>query len=126
MIRIHVQDVGKIYPTGTVALEGIDLSIEDGEFVSILGPSGCGKSTLLRIMASLDTATSGKIDIVGSGVAARDALPFAVVFQDVSIYPWMKVRDNVEFAFDSLALPKTEVRKRVDRQLELVGLSKFA
>jgi NitT/TauT family transport system ATP-binding protein len=126
MIRIQVKDVGKIYPTGTVALEGIDLAIEDGEFVSILGPSGCGKSTLLRIMASLDNATSGKIDIVGSGVSAKDALPFAVVFQEVSIYPWMKVRDNIEFAFDSLSLPKTEVRKRVDQQLELVGLSKFA
>jgi NitT/TauT family transport system ATP-binding protein len=126
MIRIHVQDVGKIYPTGTVALENIDLAIEDGEFVSVLGPSGCGKSTLLRIMASLDYATNGKIDIVGSGIAAKDALPHAVVFQEVSIYPWMKVRDNVEFAFDSLSLPKDEVRKRVDQQLELVGLTKFA
>ncbi len=126
MIRIHVQDVGKIYPTGTGALENSDLAIEDGEFVSVLGPSGCGKSTLLRIMASLDHATSGKIDIVGSGIAAKDALPFAVVFQEVSIYPWMKVRDNIELAFDSLSVPRAEVRKRVDQQLELVGLSKFA
>jgi len=126
MIRINVQDVGKVYSTGTVALENIDLAIEDGEFVSVLGPSGCGKSTLLRIMASLDHATSGKIDIVGSGIAAKDALPFAVVFQEVSIYPWMKVRDNIEFAFDSLSMPRAEVRKRVDQQLELVGLSKFA
>jgi NitT/TauT family transport system ATP-binding protein len=126
MIRIHVQDVGKIYPSGTVALENIDLAVDDGEFVSVLGPSGCGKSTLLRIMASLDEATTGRVDIVGSGIAANEALPFAVVFQDVSIYPWMKVWDNVEFAFDSLSLPRAEVRKRVDRQLELVGLTKFA
>ena len=121
MIRIHVQDVGKIYPSGTVALENIDLAVDDGEFVSVLGPSGCGKSTLLRIMASLDEATTGRVDIVGSGIAANEALPFAVVFQDVSIYPWMKVWDNVEFAFDSLSLPRAEVRKRVDRQLDNVG-----
>jgi NitT/TauT family transport system ATP-binding protein len=126
MIRIHVQDVGKVYPTGTVALDGIDLAIEDGEFVALLGPSGCGKSTLLRIMASLDHATSGKIEIVGSGMAAKDALPHAVVFQEVSIYPWMKVRENIEFAFDSLSVPRAEVRKRSDQQLELVGLTKFA
>jgi NitT/TauT family transport system ATP-binding protein len=126
MIRIHVQDVGKIYPTGTVALENIDLAIEDGEFISVLGPSGCGKSTLLRIMASLDRATNGKIEIVGNGVASKDALPHAVVFQEVSIYPWMKVRDNIAFAFDSLSLPRAEIRRRVDRQLELVGLSRFA
>ena len=124
--RIVVRNVGKTYPTGTVALEAIDLSIADGEFVSVVGPSGCGKSTLLRIMAALDTATSGTVEIAGSGVATRQSLPFAVVFQEVSIFPWMRVWENVAFAFDSLALPREEVRARVDRQLELVGLTRFA
>jgi NitT/TauT family transport system ATP-binding protein len=126
MIRIQVRDLGKIYPTGTVALEHIDLAVADGEFVSVVGPSGCGKSTLLRIMAALDVATSGKIDIAGSGIAPTEALPFAVVFQEASIFPWMKVWDNVAFAFDSLTVPRAEIRARVDRQLELVGLTNFA
>ena len=126
MIRIDVKNVGKVYPTGTVALEGIDLAIEDGEFVAILGPSGCGKSTLLRIMADLDTASTGAIDIKGNGVPSKDSLPHAVVFQETSIFPWMRVRENIAFAFDSLSVSRDEVRKRVDQQLELVGLTKFA
>jgi NitT/TauT family transport system ATP-binding protein len=126
LIRIDVKNVGKVYPTGTVALEGIDLAIEDGEFVAILGPSGCGKSTLLRIMADLDTASTGAIDIKGNGVPSKDSLPHAVVFQETSIFPWMRVRENIAFAFDSLSVSRDEIRKRVDQQLELVGLTKFA
>jgi NitT/TauT family transport system ATP-binding protein len=122
---ITVEHLSKRYPSGTLALSDINLEIADGEFVAVVGPSGCGKSTLLRIMAELDTATDGRV--VLSGAAAMPGrLPSAVVFQEQSLFPWMRVADNVAFAFDSLNLPKAEVAERVAKELALVGLTNFA
>ena len=90
-----------------------------------MGPSGCGKTTLLRIAAGLESASSGSIVIRALDVRA-DALPTAVVFQEQSLLPWKRVRENVEFAFDSLAVTSAERRRRSEEQLALVGLSKFA
>jgi NitT/TauT family transport system ATP-binding protein len=122
---ISVEHLSKRYPSGTLALSDINLDIGEGEFVAVVGPSGCGKSTLLRIMAELDTATDGRV-VTQDAVAAPGALPSAVVFQEQSLFPWMRVDDNVAFAFDSLGLPKAEVDRRVAKELELVGLTKFA
>jgi NitT/TauT family transport system ATP-binding protein len=120
---ITVEHLSKRYPSGTLALSDINLEVGEGEFVSVVGPSGCGKSTLLRIMAELDTPTEGRVRTAGS---AADGLPSAVVFQEQSLFPWMRVAENVAFAFDSLGLPKSEVDRRVAKELALVGLSNFA
>ncbi len=126
MAAITVEHLSKRYATGTLALSDINLEIADGEFIAVVGPSGCGKSTMLRIMAGLDTASDGQVTIDESGVDLRTALPSAVVFQEQSLFPWMRVDENVAFAFDSLALPAAEVKRRVAKELELVGLTKFA
>ena len=126
MASISVEHLTKRYPSGTVALEDVNLEIADGEFVAVVGPSGCGKSTLLRIMAGLDDATEGRVAVEGGERRDGAGLDHAVVFQEQSLFPWMRVAENVAFAFDSLAVPKAEVRRRVARELELVGLTQFA
>ncbi|HEY0613881.1 MAG TPA: ABC transporter ATP-binding protein [Candidatus Elarobacter sp.] len=122
MAPIAVEHLTKTYSNGTVALAGVDLQIADGEFVAVVGPSGCGKSTLLRILAGLDRATGGRI-VTGEAAPHAAELPSATVFQEQSLFPWMRVGDNVAFAFDSLAVPRVEVRRRVRDVLSLVGLS---
>jgi NitT/TauT family transport system ATP-binding protein len=122
---ILVEHLTKRYTTGTLALSDVNLSIADGEFVAVVGPSGCGKSTMLRIMAGLDTATDGRVTIDAPS-AAQATLPSAVVFQEQSLFPWMRVDENVAFAFDSLGLPRADVERRVTKELALVGLSNFA
>jgi len=121
MASIAVEGLTKRYPTGTVALEDVDLTIGDGEFVALVGPSGCGKSTLLRIVAGLDVPTAGSARVVE---AARrpGALPSATVFQEQSLFPWLRVEDNVAVAFDALDVPRDEVRRRSREMLDLVGL----
>ncbi len=106
-----------------MALNGISLDIASGEFVSIVGPSGCGKSTLLRIMAGLDSATAGSVETDAPPAAA---LPSAMVFQEhAQLFPWMRLEKNLAFAFDTLGLPRSEVRARVRDQLAAVGLGEF-
>jgi NitT/TauT family transport system ATP-binding protein len=123
---ISVEHLTKRYPSGTLALSDVNLDVAEGEFVAVLGPSGCGKSTLLRIMAGLDTPTEGRIHTRAAASDAPSMLPSAVVFQEQSLFPWMRVSQNVAFAFDSLGLPRAEVDRRVAKELALVGLSDFA
>jgi len=106
---------------GVIALDGIDLTIAPGEFCCIVGPSGCGKSTLLRILAGLDRATSGTIDIDAAGWPVANAM----VFQESGLFPWMNVEKNVSFGLMTRGVDAAEAHKRVDAVLRLVGLSKF-
>ena len=104
-----------------VALDGINLTIASGEFCCIVGPSGCGKSTLLRILAGLDRATSGTIDIDAAGWPVANAM----VFQESGLFPWMNVEKNVGFGLMTRGVAWAEAGKRVDAVLRLVGLTKF-
>jgi NitT/TauT family transport system ATP-binding protein len=104
-----------------VALDGISLTIAPGEFCCIVGPSGCGKSTLLRILAGLDRATSGAIDIDAKGWPVTNAM----VFQESGLFPWMNIEKNVGFGLMTQGVAATEAGKRVDAALRLVGLTKF-
>jgi NitT/TauT family transport system ATP-binding protein len=121
---IRIDHLRKEYGSGpqrVVALDGIDLSISPGEFVCIVGPSGCGKSTLLRILAGLDRATSGTLDIDATGWAVANAM----VFQDSGLFPWMNVEKNVGFGLMTRGVDPTEAATRVDAALRLVGLTRF-
>jgi NitT/TauT family transport system ATP-binding protein len=109
----------------TAALVNIDLRIEEGEFICLLGPSGCGKSTLLKILAGLIPATSGRIAINGEPVSGPGP-ERAVVFQDYALFPWMTVRDNVEFGLEARKLPVAGRHEISSRLLKVVGLSDFA
>jgi NitT/TauT family transport system ATP-binding protein len=107
------------------ALSHIDLEVRDGEFVSVLGPSGCGKTTLLRIIAGLDHATGGTIQLDGrliDGPCPR----MAMIFQEYSLYPWRTVIDNIAFGLEMKGMEKQERREKALEFLELVGLVDFA
>lgn len=109
------------------ALDDVSLTVEKGEFVSLIGPSGCGKSTLLRLIADLDAPTSGTVEVFGKPARqARLDQDYGIVFQSAGLLPWRTVEANIELP---LALHKVEakVRKqRVAELIELVGLTEFA
>ena len=109
--------VGRTFPDGTHALHDVDLSVDSGEFVSVVGPSGCGKSTLLRLASGLDSPTSGQVDVASKRVG--------FVFQDPTLLPWRTVRRNVELLAELEHLPKAQRRARVTEAIGLVGLTGF-
>lgn len=117
---IAVRAVRKTYPSGVLALDGVDFSAGPGEFVSLVGPSGCGKSTLLRLIAGLQAPTSGTIAWTGE----KPRLGF--VFQDPTLLPWADVSANVRLGLDLGGVSRAEADDRVAETLELVGLSAFA
>ena len=104
-----------------VAIEGMDLDVADGEFVSLLGPSGCGKSTFLKIVNGLLIATSGEIKLRGSGKGREDAM----VFQDAALFPWYSVIDNIAYGLVCAGVKSDEARRRAAPLVELVGLQGF-
>jgi NitT/TauT family transport system ATP-binding protein len=108
----------------TPALQNIDLEIEQGEFVCIVGPSGCGKSTLLHLVAGLDSPTTGQITVDGSPVngPGTDRI---LLFQELGLFPWLTVRQNVEFGLKMAGVSKIERRDRARVFLRMVHLSHF-
>jgi NitT/TauT family transport system ATP-binding protein len=127
-LTILIESLFKRYGTGqhaVDALQNIDVTIEDGQFVSLLGPSGCGKSTLLKIIAGLIPASSGQIVIDGRPVTGPGP-DRAVVFQDYALFPWMTVRDNVEFGLEARGIKAAERRRISEELLGVVGLRDFA
>jgi len=111
----------------TAALAGIDLTINRGEFVSLIGPSGCGKSTLLRLIGDLTAPTTGSVEVNGKPAhAARMGREYGMVFQAPVLFEWRNVEDNVKLPLELLDMSRSERDERVRMMLALVELSDFA
>jgi NitT/TauT family transport system ATP-binding protein len=123
---VSIAGVTKSFRTGVTALQGIDLEIQAGEFVSLIGPSGCGKSTLLRIIGDLVPPTSGSVVVNGKPAhQARLDHDYGIVFQDSVLYDWRTVARNVSLPLEMLGWDRTKRRERVKEMLELVELTGF-
>ncbi|MBP0494801.1 sn-glycerol-3-phosphate ABC transporter ATP-binding protein UgpC [Roseomonas indoligenes] len=123
MATLSLRDVRKSF-NATQVLHGIELEVADGELVVIVGASGCGKSTLLRIVAGLETPTSGQVvisnrDVTGLEPADRD---IAMVFQNYALYPHMSVFGNMAYGLKIRGLPRAEIEKRVQAAAEILGI----
>jgi len=122
--EVELRGVSKLFGDVT-AVDGINLTIADGEFFSLLGPSGCGKTTTLRMIAGFEQPTVGEIFLHGRPVAGIPAhkRPVNTVFQNYALFPHMTVWKNVAFGLEMKKVPKDEINKRVQEALELVQLS---
>ena len=112
---------------GVTALSGIDLTIDQGEFVSLIGPSGCGKSTLLRLIGDLTAPTTGSIEVNGKPAhAARLGREYGMVFQAPVLFEWRSVEENVKLPLELLGMDRSERDARAREMLDLVELADFA
>ena len=107
-----------------LAIDNIDLKVRAGEFLCIVGPSGCGKSTLLHLIAGLDKPTSGHV-LVDDKVVEGTGTDRILIFQELGLFPWLKVGENVEFGMKMKGLSKTEREEKIRYYLRLVHLSQF-
>jgi NitT/TauT family transport system ATP-binding protein len=127
---VEAVGVGKVFgsgPTAVTALEGIDLTIRQGEFVSLIGPSGCGKSTLLRLIGDLTAPTSGSVAVNGKPAGrARLDRDYGMVFQAPVLMDWRTIAKNIELPLEIMGFPAEERRRRAGDLLRLVELEAFA
>ncbi|KLK91103.1 sugar ABC transporter ATP-binding protein [Microvirga vignae] len=124
MANVSIHDVRKSFGTVSI-IKGVDIDIQDGEFVILVGPSGCGKSTLLRMIAGLEDITSGDIRIgprVVNDVPPKDR-DIAMVFQSYALYPHMTVAENMAFSLKLKGVPQAEQKKRVTEAANSLGLT---
>jgi multiple sugar transport system ATP-binding protein len=124
---VELQAVEKTFRNGTRAVDGVDLLIEDGEFMVLVGPSGCGKTTLLRCIAGLEEVTEGTIligerDVTDVHPKKRD---IAMVFQNYALYPHMTVRKNLAYGLKVRRTPRREIARRIDDTARLLGLEEL-
>src|SRR5207248_11015515 len=125
MSVVEIKGIAKQFGR-TTAVQGIDLAIEEREFVSLIGPSGCGKSTLLRIIGDLIQPTSGSVAVNGkSARQARRDRDYGIVFQDPVLYDWRTVAKNVALPLEMARWPRQKRNERVRKMLELVELQGF-
>ena len=123
--EIRLERVSKHYRNAAIALEGISLSVERGEFVTFLGPSGCGKSTLLKLVSGLSPVSEGQVQVNGmTPVNARELMSF--IFQDATLLPWRTVEQNVGLGMELEYAAGVARKERVARMLELVSLGHVA
>ncbi|XUM24539.1 ABC transporter ATP-binding protein [Bradyrhizobium oligotrophicum S58] len=129
MTTLVIDHVTRTFPARqghapTRALEPVELTIGNNDFVTILGPSGCGKSTLLRIVAGLDHPTTGKVLLDGREVTGPGA-DRGMVFQSYTLFPWLTVRENIAFGLRERGVPESERRAIADRFIQQIGLGGF-
>ena len=123
---VELKGLAKRFEGGTVALEGIDLAIEEREFISLIGPSGCGKSTLLRIIGDLIRPTAGTVQVNGKSASqARADRDYGIVFQDAVLYDWRTVSRNISLPLELARWNRRRRGERVKQMLDLVELSGF-
>ncbi len=124
MSTVKIEKITKVFTGGVRALDGLDLTINDGEFFALLGPSGCGKTTLLRTLGGLEAPTSGAIAIDDKDVtwASPGARNIAMVFQDYALYPHMNVRENIAYPLKVKKFAKTEIEKRVSHAAKALSI----
>ncbi|MBV6637530.1 MAG: ABC transporter ATP-binding protein [Mameliella sp.] len=121
---VHLESVSITFPNGITAVQPTDMSIEAGEFFSILGPSGCGKTTILRTIAGLVAPGAGRVLIGGEDMGRQSPgdRPTAVIFQTLALFPGMSLRDNVAFGLEARGMPRRKRRARAEDLLHLMGL----
>ncbi|MFH1841784.1 MAG: sn-glycerol-3-phosphate ABC transporter ATP-binding protein UgpC [bacterium] len=127
MAKVVLENVSKVYPGGVTAVATLDLDIHDGEFVVLVGPSGCGKSTTLRMVAGLETASTGTISIgerVVNDVEPKDR-NVAMVFQSYALYPHMSVRDNLAFGLKMRKVPRQQIQTKVSDIAQVLGIAEL-
>jgi NitT/TauT family transport system ATP-binding protein len=126
---VEIRHLNLVFDSGDApvyALADVDLTVNKGDFVSLIGPSGCGKTTLLRVMADLERASSGAVKVNGtSPEAARLQRAYGYVFQAPALYPWRSVIRNITLPLEIMGLAKAERLARARRVLELVNLGEF-
>ncbi|PSQ94437.1 MAG: Fe3+/spermidine/putrescine ABC transporter ATP-binding protein [Proteobacteria bacterium SW_6_67_9] len=124
---ISLKGVQKHYPGGVVALDHIDLEIGAGEFFTLLGPSGCGKTTLLRILAGLEEATGGALEVGGQDILRTPAHRRSVntVFQSYALFPHLNVRDNIAFGLRMCGVERDECQRRVNETAQFIKISEL-
>jgi len=124
---VEVRAADKVFANGTRALGPVDLTVRDGEFVTLLGPSGCGKSTLLNMIANLIAPSSGQLAWWRKGFddVGEPGRKLVMVFQDATLMPWARVQRNVRLPLDLARMSRTEGDARVADALALVGLTGF-
>ncbi|MER9338858.1 ABC transporter ATP-binding protein [Mesorhizobium sp. M0293] len=120
---LALRGVGKVFSNGVTALSDVDLTIREGDFLSLLGPSGCGKSTALRLIAGLSTPTSGVLDWRGGGALDRSNIGF--VFQEPTLLPWASVFDNVWLPLRLKGISRATAAPAVTEMLARVHLTGF-
>ena len=128
MASIALRDILKVYDRHVTAVRDVTLDVRDGEFLVIVGPSGCGKTTILRLIAGLETPTSGEVHIADRQVnqtSPRDR-NIAMVFQEGLLYPHMSVWENLAFPLRMRRRPEQEVKRRVDAVIDMLGIRDLA
>jgi iron(III) transport system ATP-binding protein len=122
---LQAHDIGKVFEDGFAALSDINLSIQPGEFVTLLGPSGCGKTTLLKTFAGFHAPTSGRIELAGQDITAAppERRDIAMCFQSYALFPHLSVSDNIDFGPKQNRVPKPQRLERLEKLLQQVDLA---
>src|ERR1041385_4228735 len=127
MAGVSIRQINKLYDGNVHAVKDVNLEIQDKEFVVLVGPSGCGKTTTLRMVAGLESITSGHV-LIGDTIV--NELPpmdrdIAMVFQNYALYPHMSVADNMAFGLKMRKFTKAEIRKRVNEAADILGIGEY-